>query len=57
MERRYPGDGFCGNKGTVMDRQTVLQRFLWLWVVGVFAAYMIQFRDFVGPILSVLGLR
>jgi len=40
-----------------MDRQKLLQRFLWLWVVVVFTAYMIQFRGLAGPILSILGLR
>jgi hypothetical protein len=34
----------------------MLQRFLWLWVVAVFTGYMIQFRDFAGPILNILGL-
>ena len=40
-----------------MDRQKMLSRALWLWVIGVFAAYMVQFRDFAGPILNFLGLR
>ena len=39
-----------------MDREKMLSRALWLWVVGTFAAYLIQFRDFARPILSVLGL-
>ncbi len=39
-----------------MDRQKVLGRALWLWVLGVFAAYMFQFRDFAGAVLDVLGL-
>ena len=38
-----------------MNKQKMLQRFLWLWVIAVFAAYIIQFRDFAGPILSILG--
>jgi hypothetical protein len=28
----------------------------WLWIGLVFAAYLYQFRDIVGPVLSVLGL-
>ena len=39
-----------------MNKQKMLQRFLWLWVIGGFAGYIIQFRDFAGPILNILGL-
>ena len=39
-----------------MDRRKVLNGVFWLWVVGAFAAYMIQNRDFVRPVLSALGL-
>ena len=39
-----------------MDRDKMLNRALWMWVLGVFAAYMIQFREFAGPLLDVLGL-
>jgi len=35
----------------------MLSRALWLWVLGVFAAYMIQYLDFVGPVLNALGIR
>jgi hypothetical protein len=30
--------------------------FLWFWVVGIMTAYIYQFRNFVGPILDLLGL-
>jgi hypothetical protein len=40
-----------------MNRQTLLKRFLWMWVIGAFTAYMIQYRDLFGPVLNVLGLR
>ena len=44
-----------------MDRDKMLGRALWLWVIGVFAAYLIQFRELAGPILNALmnalGLR
>jgi hypothetical protein len=39
-----------------MDKQKMLSRALWLWVVGGIAAYIVQFRDFAGPILNILGL-
>jgi len=39
-----------------MNKQKMVQRFLWLWVFAVFAAYIIQFRGFAGPILNILGL-
>jgi hypothetical protein len=39
-----------------MDNRNLLSRALWLWVIGAFAAYMTQFRDFAGPILKILGL-
>ena len=39
-----------------MDNRKMVNRALWLWVVGAFAAYMVQFRDFAGPILNILGL-
>ena len=59
MERRDPGNGICGI--ATMDRQKMLSRALWLWVLGVFAAYIIQFKGLAGPILnalmSALGLR
>lgn len=40
-----------------MDRQTKLHLALWLWIIGVFAAYMAQFRDFIGPVLNSLGFE
>ncbi len=39
-----------------MDRNDTIQALLWLWVVGVLAVYVYQFRRFVGPILALLGL-
>jgi|APSaa5957512493_1039668.scaffolds.fasta_scaffold136065_2 hypothetical protein len=30
--------------------------FLWVWVAGVFAAYVLQFRSLYSSILSLLGL-
>jgi len=39
-----------------MDRNDMIQALLWLWVVGVLAVYVYQFRGFVGPILTLLGL-
>ncbi len=39
-----------------MDNRKMVNWALWLWVVGAFAAYMVQFRDFAGPILNILGL-
>jgi hypothetical protein len=29
---------------------------LWLWVAVAFAAYLIQFRPIVGPIIKAMGL-
>jgi hypothetical protein len=39
-----------------MDRQKFLSGVAWLWVVGAFAAYMVQYRDFVRPVLGALGI-
>ena len=39
-----------------MERNDTIQALLWLWVVGVVAVYVYQFRSLVGPILAVLGL-
>lgn len=39
-----------------MGRKDVKTIFLWLWVVGATAAYIYQFRNFVGPILDLVGL-
>ena len=39
-----------------MDRQKVLNGVFWTWVVGAFAAYIFQYRDFVRPVLNVLGI-
>jgi len=39
-----------------MDRQKILTGIFWIWVVGAFAAYMVQYRGFVRPVLSALGI-
>lgn len=39
-----------------MDRNDMIQAMLWLWVAGVLAVYVYQFRGLVGPILTLLGL-
>ena len=39
-----------------MDRKDLKTTLLWLWVVGVMAAYIYQFRGFAGPILELLEL-
>lgn len=39
-----------------MDRNDMIQAMLWLWVVGVLAVYLYQFRGLIGPILTLLGL-
>ncbi len=39
-----------------VDKKSLLNGMLWLWVIGAFGAYVFQFRDFVGPILDLLGL-
>ncbi len=39
-----------------MDRNDTIQVLLWLWVIGVLAVYVYQFRRLVGPILALLGL-
>jgi glycosyltransferase involved in cell wall biosynthesis len=36
--------------------RSMVSMVLWLWVLGAFAAYLYQFRDLVGPILTTLGL-
>jgi len=33
-----------------------LRAFLWIWVVGVLALYLLQFRPLMGPILRILGI-
>jgi hypothetical protein len=33
-----------------------LRAVLWIWVVAVFGAYLVQFRDLVWPMLAILGL-
>ena len=38
-----------------MDKQAIQRGVLWVWVIGAFGAYAFQFRDFVGPILDLLG--
>lgn len=40
-----------------MDKQKIGNWALWLWVLGVFAIYMFQYRDFIGPTLNALGIR
>ena len=39
-----------------MNRADLKTTLFWLWAVGVMAAYLYQFRGFVGPILKLLGL-
>ena len=39
-----------------MDRNDMIQAMLWLWVVGVLAAYLYQFRGFVDPLMQTLGV-
>ena len=39
-----------------MDRNDAIQALLWLWVVGVLAVYVFQFRRLVGSVLALLGL-
>ncbi len=38
------------------NKDNVLNAFLWCWVAAGTVAYVFQFRDFVGPILDILGL-
>lgn len=33
-----------------------LQAFLWIWILGIFALYLFQFRPLMRPILSTLGI-
>jgi len=40
-----------------MDKKKIVRRALWLWVLGGFTTYMFQFRDFIAPVLNVLGIR
>ena len=42
-----------GKRISMPDRRELL---IALWLFGVFAAYLWQFRDLVGPVLKVLGL-
>ena len=39
-----------------MGRNDMIQALLWLWVVGVLAVYLYQFRGLAGPILVLLGI-
>ena len=39
-----------------VDKKSFLNGILWFWVIGAFGAYVFQFRDFVAPILDLLGL-
>ena len=43
-------------KTASMNKQTIQRGVLGVWVIGAFGAYGFQFRDFVGPILDLLGL-
>jgi hypothetical protein len=39
-----------------MDKKKTMLLAFWLWVLCVFAAYIIQFRDFIAPVLNALGI-
>jgi len=34
----------------------IVPALLWLWIAVMFAAYLYQFREFIDPVLDVLGL-
>jgi len=38
------------------NRDKIFDAVLWLWVMGVMAVYVYQFKGFVRPILSLLGV-
>ncbi len=38
------------------NKDNVLNAFLWFWVTAGTVAYVFQLRDFIGPILDLLGL-
>ena len=42
-------------RGPVTMNKT-LPILLYIWSAGVFAAYLYQFRNFVGPVLRLFGL-
>ena len=39
----------------MMNKDKFIDAVLWVWVVGVMAAYIYQFKGFVRPILNLLG--
>ena len=40
----------------MIERERALSLISWAWVVAVFAAYVYQFRDLIGPVLGALGV-
>ena len=38
-----------------MDSKDIKTALLWLWVAGAMTAYIYQFKDFVEPLLNLLG--
>lgn len=38
-----------------MTKKDVENTLLWVWVAGVMAAYVYQFKGFIGPLLNLLG--
>ncbi len=40
----------------MMNNNNLVAVFFWLWVVVAMAAYLYQFRGFVGPVLQYLGI-
>lgn len=41
----------------MVNKQRLLQVFLWLWIGGASIAYLYQFKSYVDPILRLVGLK
>tara|TARA_B110000438_G_C15598096_1_gene556778 strand:+ start:239 stop:361 length:123 start_codon:yes stop_codon:yes gene_type:complete len=40
-----------------MNNKKIMLLVLWSWVIAIFVAYIIQFLDFIEPILNILGVK
>jgi len=40
-----------------MKNKTLIVQVLWIWVFCIFTAYIIQFLDFIVPVLNVMGFK
>ena len=41
----------------MQNRDLIITGFIWLWVIGISVAYLLQFSNYFAAILKVLGVK